>query len=112
MKLTLALLTLLPALGTASCIASRDEGALPTVDILSLSDDLYALAGVSAGNETETESGNGNGNGISTRQSCPSNYPWYCRGRCCPYSRCCASECCGTRATFCGASDGRCYFYT
>ncbi|KAI3319224.1 hypothetical protein HD806DRAFT_510333 [Xylariaceae sp. AK1471] len=106
MKITLAFVALLPALGAASCLAERGEGKLPTVDLQSLSPDQYALANIE-----QDGTNHGIDTVVSARQTCPSNYPWYCDGRCCQYNRCCTATCCGLQATFCG-SDGYCYYYT
>jgi hypothetical protein len=105
MQFILAVAAFLPAFSAASCIAERAEGGLPTVDILNLPSNSYALANAEA--EAVAVAAD---NDLTTRQTCSVNYPWYCLGRCCRYSRCCRNSCCGPDVDFCG-SDGHCYIY-
>ncbi|KAI3325674.1 hypothetical protein HD806DRAFT_521194 [Xylariaceae sp. AK1471] len=93
MKVPLAFVALLPALGAASCLAERGQGKLPTVDILSLSPDHTTI-------DTDTD---------VSALSCPADYPWLCDGRCCPYNIRCTLSCCSPDTDFC--SNGLCYKY-
>ncbi|OWT43149.1 hypothetical protein VFPPC_17675 [Pochonia chlamydosporia 170] len=101
MKTTLALLSLLPIFGAATAIG-RSEPAemLPVID------------GDNSGHTKDPRESKplaASERSASAAQLCPPGYPFLCNGYCCPYNRCCARQCCGSRATFCGA-DGLCYY--
>lgn len=94
-----SVVALLPALCLAATIEKNEAQRLPTVE-----GDVSSHAQDAA----EAQPAARTSYAAQSAQLCQAGYPFYCDGYCCPYNSCCARECCGPRATFCGA-DGLCY---
>lgn len=99
MKFTLAFVSLLPVFGAAISVERGTAEKLPTVEG-DVSDHTHDVS--------ESQPAARSGYNAQSAALCDPGYPYICDGFCCPYNRCCTRECCGTRATFCGA-DGLCY---
>lgn len=105
MKITFALISLLPLLGAAASIENRspmDEVTeLPELDTSAIPEELFALSGIEGENEGEVSA-----------EACPRSAPYLCLGRCCPYNICCRNSCCNPTTDYCGRYNGHCYRYT
>ncbi|KAH8747192.1 hypothetical protein F5883DRAFT_251527 [Diaporthe sp. PMI_573] len=101
MKAVLAIVSLVATLGSTASLWERDDrNKLPTIDLQTLSADLYRSSSADAVVF---------GRKLSARD-CPAGYPFICDGRCCVYNICCPRQCCRPDTDFCGA-DGLCYRY-
>ncbi|CAH0027927.1 unnamed protein product [Clonostachys rhizophaga] len=98
MKVTFALVSLLPLLAAARTQPMARN--LPTVDLASLNEGDFHRSAARIGKSVMGPDDD----------LCPVGYPFVCNGRCCPFNLCCAKQCCSLNTDFCGA-DGQCYKY-
>ncbi|CAH0052414.1 unnamed protein product [Clonostachys solani] len=100
MKVTFALVSLLPLLAAARRQPTAQNMNLPTVDLATLEEGAFQRSAARIGKSVMGPDDD----------LCPVGYPFVCNGRCCPFNLCCAKQCCSLKTDFCGA-DGQCYKY-